>query len=1278
MFEKFINLYSLSKTLKFELQPQGNTLVNIQKKGLLTQDLNRSEAYKKVKIIIDEYHKYFMNEVLTNTRIINLIEYAKLYEIPRRDENQKKEFEDVQKKMRKVIADHFTKHELYTKMDKADLFKISKDTSEFKGILSKWIFSNKERIDFILEKTKLLDKTEIVQLLKDFESFSTYFKGFHENRKNLYSAEDISTAIAHRILHQNLPKYLDNIKIFKKILSSSIDLDYTKIFKDYMGKLNLNRVEDYFELENFNLTLSQQGIDEYNQMLGGFTIKDGINQVQGINQYINLFNQKQNKKEDKLPRLKPLFKQILSDRNTVSFLPDKFKNDKELLEGIDSFYQELNTNVLEVKDNNITSLPELLNNIDSYDLSKIYIRNDVNISTLSQSIFGTWNTINQAIHLNFENEYKGKQAIGSEGYENERDKKLKSIISYTIEFLDNCIGKATNESKEILNYYKNLGLNINKYKDIINIFEEVQKNYNSIESILKSYPSNKKLISDDNTIFKIKLFLDSIKSVQQLIKPLLGNGDESDKDEKFYGELDKLSSILNQITPLYNKVRNYLTQKPYSIEKYKLNFENPTLLDGWDTNKEEANTCILFKQNSDFFLGIMDKKNNKIFRKIPKTKTNNVLHKINYKLLPGASKMLPKVFFSASNIDNYAPSQEILRIRNHGSHTKSGKPQEGFEKHEFNLSDCQAMINFYKSAISKHRDWVRFNFEFKETNYYDSIDQFYKDVEHQGYNMSYSPIDRYYLDEMVNQGKLYLFKIYNKDFSSHSKGIPNMHTLYWKILFDERNLDNVVYKLNGEAEIFYRKASIHQEERTIHSAKKSISNKNLNNKKKESIFNYDIIKDKRFTDDKFQFHVPISLNFKAEGRSNVNDLVKQVIKDGHIKHVIGIDRGERHLLYLSLIDTQGSIIKQLSLNEIVNEYKSNIYSTNYHALLTAKEVSRDEARKNWKTIENIKELKEGYLSQVIHIISKWIIEYKAIVVLEDLNFGFKQGRQKVEKSVYQKFEKMLIDKLNYYVDKKKDSNEIGGLLNALQLTSEFESFKKLDKQSGYLFYIPAWNTSKLDPVTGFVNFFDCKYESIDKAMKFFDKFHSIKYNKYKDYFEFAIINYTQFNPKSENTRQDWIICTNGERIENFKNSERNNNWDSRQVNLTQQFKDLFINSKINYEESELKAAILDQKNKAFFENIFYLFKLTLQMRNSMINSDIDYLISPVANKMGEFFDSRKQHKALPLNADANGAYNIARKGLWAMEQIQQAKDIRKVNLTISNGAWLQFAQNSDQ
>jgi CRISPR-associated protein Cpf1 len=368
--------------------------------------------------------------------------------------------------------------------------------------------------------------------------------------------------------------------------------------------------------------------------------------------------------------------------------------------------------------------------------------------------------------------------------------------------------------------------------------------------------------------------------------------------------------------------------------------------------------------------------------------------------------------------------------------------------------------------------------------------------------------------------------------------------------------------------------------------------------------------------------------------------------------------------------------------------------------LNNREGQRDEARKNWKTIETIKELKEGYLSQVIHKITQLMVEYNAIVVLEELNFGFMRGRQRVEKQVYQKFEKMLIDKLNYLVDKNKPANKQGGVLKALQLTNKFESFQKLGKQSGFLFYIPAWNTSKICPVTGFVNLFDIpRNESVKKAKVFFSNFDAIRFNPEKNYFEFIVKDYSKFSGKAEGTRLNWTICTNGTRIKNFRNSNKNNEWDNYKIDLTSEIKNLFSKYGICL-DSDLKAAIQQQSDKCFFYNdgkdkangqkgLLQLFRFTVQMRNSETGTPVDYLISPVADENGHFYNSDaeaskgkdkdgKWMSNLPVDADANGAYNIARKGLWVIKQIKKAENLKDVNLAISNKAWLQFAQNYDQ
>lgn len=132
----------------------------------------------------------------------------------------------------------------------------------------------------------------------------------------------------------------------------------------------------------------------------------------------------------------------------------------------------------------------------------------------------------------------------------------------------------------------------------------------------------------------------------------------------------------------------------------------------------------------------------------------------------------------------------------------------------------------------------------------------------------------------------------------------------------------------------------------------------------------------------------------------MNEDVNRYLKYNDV-NVIGIDRGERNLIYLTVINSQGKILEQYSLNEIINEYNGITYKTDYHKLLDVKEKEREEARESWKTVENIKELKEGYISQVIHKIVTLMEKYNAIIVIEDLNKGFKNSRIKVEKQVYQ-------------------------------------------------------------------------------------------------------------------------------------------------------------------------------------------------------------------------------------------------------------------------------------
>lgn len=1248
MKEQFINCYPLSKTLQFSLIPVGKTDDNFNKKLLLERDKQRAENYEKVKGYIDRFHKEYIESVLVNARVEKIDEYADLYWKSNKDDSDAKAMESLENDMRKQIS------------------KQLKSNARYKRLFGKELICE-DLPSFLTDK----DERETVEC---FRSFTTYFKGFNTNRENMYSSDEKSTAIAYRCINDNLPRFLDNVKSFQKVFDNLSDETITKLNTDLYNTFGRN-IEDIFSVDYFEFVLAQSGIDIYNSMIGGYTCSDGT-KIQGLNECINLYNQQvsKNEKSKRLPLMKPLYKQILSEKDSVSFIPEKFNSDNEVLLSIEDYYSS------HIGD--LDLLTELLQSLNTYNANGIFVKSGAAVSDISNGAFNSWNVLRLAWNEKYEALHPVTSKTKLDNYIEKRDKIYKAIKSVSLFELQNL---GNENGNEITDWYISSSKECNS---------KIKEAYLQARELLKSdYEKsyNKRLSKNGKATESVKNLLDAIKDFQHLVKSLNGTGKEENKDELFYGKLTSYYDSIADIDRLYDKVRNYITQKPYSKDKIKLNFDNPTFLKGWALGNEFANSAQLLKDGDNYYLAIMDKelKNN-----IPKnynspTNEEDMLQKIIYQQAADPSKDIPNLLvidgvtvkkngrrektgihagenIILENLRNTYLPDNINRIRKEKTFSTSSE--------NFSKDDLYEYIQYYICRAQEY--YSSYNFTFKNASEYKSFPEFLYHVNSQAYQISYDNISKKQIMELVDNGYIYLFQIYNKDFSKYSKGTPNLHTLYFKMLFDERNLSNVVYKLNGEAEMFYREASINDKEKITHQANQPIKNKNPDNEKKESTFEYDIIKDKRFTKRQFSLHVPITINFKAHGQEFLNYDVRKAVKYKDDNYVIGIDRGERNLIYISVIDSNGKIVEQMSLNEIISD---NGHRVDYQQLLDTKEKERDKARKNWTSVENIKELKEGYISQVVHKICELVVKYDAVIAMEDLNFGFKRGRFPVEKQVYQKFENMLISKLNLLIDKKADPTEDGGLLRAYQLTNKFDGVNK-GKQNGIIFYVPAWDTSKIDPVTGFVNLLKPKYTSVSEAKKLFETIDAIKYNANTDMFEFCI-DYGKFPRCNSDYKKTWTVCTNSSRILTCRNKEKNNMWDNKQIVLTDEFKSLLGEFGIDY-KGNLKTSILSISNADFYRRLIKLLSLTLQMRNSITGSTLpedDYLISPVANDRGEFYDSRnyKGTKAeLPCDADANGAYIIARKALWAISVLKSTPDdmLNKANLSITNAVWLEYTQ----
>lgn len=1282
------NGYSRSITLRNRLIPVGKTEENLKNVKMLDGDFERAKAYQEVKNLIDDFHRSFIEDVLSNTTL----DWGALYDQfdlfqSEKDKSKKakhkKQLEVLQGVMRKSIVKHFKDDERYSKLFKKEIL-----TDLLPAIIKD------DDTGTITDKKAALDT---------FNDFATYFTGFHQNRENLYSEEAKATAISNRIVNENFPKFYANVKVFEYLQKNfpNIISDTEDSLKDF---LNEKKLSEIFNKENFNAVLSQSGIDFYNTVIGGISGEAGKEKVQGLNEKINLASQQLPSEEKSKLRKKMtiLYKQILSDKKTASFIPAGFENSAEVYNAV-RLFKEQNFDKANPK------ISKTFSDFD-YDLNEIFVPAK-ELTAFSLSIFGNWSILSRGLFL-LEKD-KSKKELSEKQSENI----IKQIAKndYSLFELQGAYERWVKENsvqidKTVKNYFLLSELRTDetkKEKQSVKILEKIYEAYAAID-----FEKQENLQAEKEAATPIKNFLDEVQSLYHYLKLVDYRGEEQ-KDSNFYSQLDGILADIAEIVPLYNKVRNFVTKKPGEIKKIKLNFECSSFLNGWATEFGTKDAHI-FIYNNKYYLGIFDRKLSEEDIELLKN-SGNCKHLI-YDFQKPDNKNTPRLFIRSKG-DSYAPAvskynlpiESVIDLYDKGAFKTENRDKNPKEYKEA----LSKLIDYFKLGFSRHDSYKNYKFCWKKTEDYKDIAEFYSDTIKSCYQLKFENINFENLEQLANDGKLYLFQIYNKDFAEKATGKKNLHTLYWENLFSEENLHDVCLKLNGEAELFFRPKSenikeIKHEKDSILVNRTTADRESIPEDIYQEIYkfrnnmisslsdeaqkyldthkvvcnkaNYTITKDRHFLQDTYLFHCPITMNFKSPEITGkkFNEKVLNYLKNNPDVKIIGLDRGERHLIYLSLINQKGEIEMQKTLNTVYQTRNDKpLVPVNYQEKLVQKEGDRDKARKNWQTISNIKELKEGYLSNIVHEIAKLMVENNAIVVMEDLNFGFKRGRFAVERQVYQKFENMLIEKLNYLVFKDKAVNEPGGVLNAYQLTDKSANVSDVGKQCGWIFYVPAAYTSKIDPKTGFANLFITKgLTNVEKKKAFFEKFDAVRYDEKEECFVFSI-DYSKLSDNAD-YKKKWDIYSRGERIVYSRKDNK-----TVTENPTENLKSIFEKFGVQWSNEEnfidsLLSVQAEKQNASFFDELLHSFTTILQMRNSIPNTEVDYLISPVKAEDGTFFDSRQQlslgsRATLPIDADANGAYHIALKGLYLLTHNFNQNDKGYIE-NISNADWFKFVQ----
>lgn len=240
-------------TLRNELVPVGKTLENIISSNVLINDEKRSEDYKKAKEIIDSYHQEFIEKSLSKVDIEwdDLASCLTKKEPENFDKKKKyqEEINKLQNEKRKKIVEIFKKFSFGVLCDNNGQEVKIKFDDLFKSTLFKYVLPN------------FLKNDEDKTVVRDFSEFTSYFTGFHENRKNLYKSAPMPTAVAYRIVNDNFPKFISNQKIFcawKDNVPHFVEIAKTKLSEVGISDLD---IESKFELSNFNSCLNQTGID---------------------------------------------------------------------------------------------------------------------------------------------------------------------------------------------------------------------------------------------------------------------------------------------------------------------------------------------------------------------------------------------------------------------------------------------------------------------------------------------------------------------------------------------------------------------------------------------------------------------------------------------------------------------------------------------------------------------------------------------------------------------------------------------------------------------------------------------------------------------------------------------------------------------------------------------------------------------------------------------------------------------------------------------------------
>lgn len=550
--EDFIGKESLSKTLRNALIPTESTKIHMEEMGVIRDDELRAEKQQELKEIMDDYYRAFIEEKLGQIQGIQWNSLFQKMEETMEDISVRKDLDKIQNEKRKEICCYFTSDKRFK-----DLFNAKFITD----ILPNFIKDNKEYTE---EEKAEKEQTRVL-----FQRFATAFTNYFNQRRNNFSEDNISTAISFRIVNENSEIHLQNMRAFQRI-EQQYPEEVCGMEEEYKDMLQEWQMKHIYSVDFYDRVLTQPGIEYYNGICGK------------INEHMNQFCQKNRINKNDF-RMKKLHKQILCKKSSYYEIPFRFESDQEVYDALNEFIKTMKKKEI------IRRCVHLGQECDDYDLGKIYISSN-KYEQISNALYGSWDTIRKCIKEEYMDALPGK----GEKKEEKAEAAAKKEEYRSIADIDKIISLYGSEMDRTISAKKCI-------TEICDMAGQI-----SIDPLVCN--SDIKLLQNREKTTEIKTILDSFLHVYQWGQTFIVS-DIIEKDSYFYSELEDVLEDFEGITTLYNHVRSYVTQKPYSTVKFKLHFGSPTLANGWSQSKEYDNNAILLMRNQKFYLGIFNVRN---------------------------------------------------------------------------------------------------------------------------------------------------------------------------------------------------------------------------------------------------------------------------------------------------------------------------------------------------------------------------------------------------------------------------------------------------------------------------------------------------------------------------------------------------------------------------------------------------------------------------------------------------------------------------------------------